>query len=109
MQGLRVHLHSYDHDPAAADHTHSQLVHVSLFDNSDDYPDQVAEVDLTKGALLKNLKNFMSGLLVAALVLVADILLPRRREIRIPRRHEYLIDLPPWHDSPPPPLRAPPL
>ena len=109
MQGLRVHLHSYDHDPATADHTHTQPVHAGLFDNGDDHPDQVAEVDLTKEALLTKLKNFLSGLLVAVLVLVADILLPHRREIRVPQRREYLIYLPPWHDSPPPPLRAPPL
>lgn len=106
IQGVRLHVHTYNHDPATSDHAHQQQAHVDYDASKQGHPDEVDQIDLSQQGFLKKLPL---GSLVIALFVAVILLLPRRLGSRIswrPYRHAPLLFRP---FSLRPPLRAPPL
>lgn len=106
VQGVRLHVHTYNHDPLTSDHTHQQQAHVDHGSLEQGHPDEVGQIDLSQQGFLKKLTL---GSLVIALFAAVILLLPRRLGSRIswrPYRHAPLLS---WPFSLRPPLRAPPL
>lgn len=103
VQGVRLHVHLYAHD-AAAGHEHQDQVH-SGYSDSDEHPDETAQIDLSTQTIAKKLsfESLIIALVGVAIVLVAVVsssfgVLPST--FRTP----FL----PWRGCQPPPLRAPP-
>ncbi|MEE9493722.1 MAG: hypothetical protein V3W04_10145 [Gammaproteobacteria bacterium] len=106
VQGGRLHLHVYDHDPATSGHDHQEQAHFRYGISETGYPDEVAEVDLSQQGLLKSLS--FGSLVIAFFVAVIVILLSRllTRVSWLPDRYGPFTA---WLYRLRPPLRAPPL
>ena len=106
FQGLRLHVHAYNHDPATSDHTHKMQAHLGYEVSDTGYPDELTEIDLSQNGVLKNL---FSGTLIIALFMAAIMFLSRRRSTQISWRPGRLVAFIARPFSLRPPLRAPPL
>lgn len=106
VQGVRLHVHTYNHDPVTSDHAHQQQAHVDQFALEKGHPDEVGQIDLSQKGFLKQLPL---GSLVIALFAMVIMLLPRRLCSRILWPFNSRIPLVSRPFSLRPPLRAPPL
>lgn len=106
IQGVRLHVHTYSHDPLISDHTHQLQAHFEHDTSEKDHPDEVGQIDLSQKGFLKQ-QTLVS--LVIALCAVVIMLLPRRPGSRISwllNSRKPLVSRP---SGLRPPLRAPPL
>lgn len=106
VQGVRLHVHVYGHDPLMSDHGHQEQVHFHLEALGAEHPGEVAEVDLSQQGRLKSLSL---GSLVVALFAAAIVILLSRLLSRVPWPPERHGSLAAWLFRLRPPLRAPPL
>ena len=106
IQGARLHVHVYDHDPVTSDHAHQEQIHFHYKASETGHPDEVAEIDLSQQGLLKSLSF---GSLVIALFMVVIVILSSRLLTRVPWRSDRCGPLASWLFRLRPPLRAPPL
>lgn len=106
VQGVRLHMHTYNHDPVTSDHAHQQQAHVDQFALEKGHPDEAGQIDLSLKGFLKQLSI---GSLVIALFAAVILLLPRRLCSRITWPFNGRIPLVSRPFSLRPPLRAPPL
>jgi len=106
-QGVQLHVHVYD--TAASDHGYLGQMHPSYDTSGTEHPhpDILTEIDLSHTGFVKtySLGTMIAVFLVAFLVLITPLLLCARVEWR----RNISVQLDPLRDSPPPPLRAPPL
>jgi hypothetical protein len=107
IQSARLHIHTYDHDPATLDHLHHEQAHFDFSDaaNEAGIADDGAQIDLSQQGLLKKL--IVASLLVA--LFAVAIFLPLAPQSQFARRLLGRIQPLPWPFSLRPPLRAPPL
>lgn len=106
IQGVRLHMHVYSHDPVTSDHTHQLQAHVDYNVPEKEHPDETGQIDLSQKGGLKKLPL---GSLTIALFAAVLCLLPRRLCSQLSWR---LLHFPPPVSrvlSLRPPLRAPPL
>ena len=54
VQGAQLHVHTYDHDSAASEHTHQGQLHFNHDSLETGHPDEVAEIGLSQQGLLKS-------------------------------------------------------
>ncbi len=106
-QGVQLHVHVYD--TTALDHDQLGQMH-SSYDTSGTehpHPGKLTEIDLSYTGFVKtsSLGTMIAVFLVTFLVLITPLLLCTRVEWR----RSISVPLDPLRDSPPPPLRAPPL
>lgn len=106
VQGVRLHVHTYSHDPVTSDHVHQQQAHADHDALEKGHPDQVGQIDLSQQGFLKKLTL---GSLFVALFAAVLLLLPRRLCSRVSWRLNYQIPIISRPFSLRPPLRAPPL
>lgn len=106
VQGLRLHVHTYSHDPVTSDHAHQEQAHFDADAPAQDHPDEVAQIDLSQQGFVKKLTL---GSLVIALFAAVIMLLPRRLYSRNSWPFNRRIPLVSRPFSLRPPLRAPPL
>ena len=106
VQGVRLHVHVYDHEPLSANHGHQEQAHFHYEASRVEHPDEVAEINLSPEGFLK---TFSPGSLVLALFAFVVFIFPCRLLPRLPwppdprdSRKASLYGLRP-------PLRAPPL
>jgi len=106
-QGVQLHVHVYD--TTALDHDQLGQMHSSYDTTGTEHPhpDKLTEIDLSyTGSVSTHSPSAMTAVfLVIFLVLIAPLLLSAR--VKWCRNISVLLD--PLRDSPPPPLRAPPL
>lgn len=106
IQGARLHVHAYSHNPATSDHAHQDQAHFDYDASEKGHSDEVVQIDLSQQALLKNLTL---GSLVIALFAAVVMFLPLRLCTQVPWRLNRRAPLVSWPFSLRPPLRAPPL
>jgi hypothetical protein len=106
IQGARLHVHFYDHDPVTSDHVHQEQAHFNYGASETGHPGEVAKIDLSQQGFLKTLS--FGSLAIALFVAVIVVRLPRLL-IRVPWRHDRRGPLVSWLFNLRPPLRAPPL
>lgn len=106
VQGVRLHMHTYSHDPTTSDHAHQQQAHFDQDASEKGHPDEVAQIDLSQQGFVKKLTL---GSLIIALFATVILLLPRRLRSRIAWPLNSRIPLVSRPFSLRPPLRAPPL
>ena len=106
IQGARLHVHIYNHDPATSDHGHQEQAHFNYDTSETGHPDEVAEIDLSQQGLLKSVSF---GSLVIALFVAVIVILSPRLLTRVPWRPDRRGPLASWLFRLRPPLRAPPL
>ena len=106
VQGVRLHVHVYDHEPLSSNHGHQEQAHFHHEASAVEHPGEVAEIDLSSQGFLK---TFSPGSLVLALFALVVFIFPYRLLPRLPwppdprdSRKALLYGLRP-------PLRAPPL
>ena len=106
VQGVRLHVHVYDHEPLLSNHGHQEQAHFHHEASAVEHPGEVAEIDLSSQGFLK---TFSPGSLVLALFALVVFIFPYRLLPRLPwppdprdSRKTLLYGLRP-------PLRAPPL
>jgi len=106
IQGARLHVHTYSHDPATPDHAHLEQAHFDHGSQEHGHPDELGQVDLSQQGFLKKL---IIGSLAIAVFFTVIMLLPLSPSSR---RLRYFIHRTPIHSQCfglRPPLRAPPL
>ena len=106
IQGARLHMHTYDHEPTTSEHVHQDQSHVDYGASGKKHPDEVGHIDLSQQGALKKLPL---GSMVLALFAAVILLLPRRFCSQVLwrlYRHTRFLSSP---FSLRPPLRAPPL
>ncbi|MBZ0070125.1 MAG: hypothetical protein K8I04_00120 [Gammaproteobacteria bacterium] len=106
VQGVRLHVHTYNHDSATSDHTHQEQAHFDTVGTGQHHPDEVAQIDLSQDGFLKKLP--LSSLVIALFAAVI-MLLSRRPASQVSWRPDRRILPLSWPFSLRPPLRAPPL
>lgn len=106
IQGVRLHIHTYDHDSSMPGHVHQENVHSDYFTLEEQHSDEVAQIDWSQQARPGKLPP---GSLVIALFVAVVMFLPLRLCTRIPWRRHRGGPLVAWPVSLRPPLRAPPL
>lgn len=107
IQSARLHIHTYDHDPATLDHVHHEQAHFDFSDAGDDAgpANDGAQIDLSQLGLLEKL--IIASLLIA--LFAVAIFLPLAPQSQFARRLLRRIRPLPRLFSLRPPLRAPPL
>ncbi len=110
MQGIPLHVHTYDHGPETSDHSHFEEVHF-LHDFSEEehadaeHADKVVEVDLSHPGLLKNFSNkthlivFITAVILSLCPIPPAVFLWRRNTRALGNTYSCLLPSP----------RAPPL
>lgn len=106
VQGVRLHLHAYVHEPVKANHIHQDQVHTDYSTFDEQHADEMVEIDLTSQSILK---KFVLGSLIIALLAVIVVLLTRVANRCGVWRPDHRTLFTPWRGCQPPPLRAPPL
>ena len=106
VQGARLHVHVYDHDPVTSDHAHQEQVHFYYEASEAGHSDEVAEIDLSQQGLLKfpSFGSLVIALFVVVLGVLSSLLLSR-----VPCSPDRRAPLASWLFRLRPPLRAPPL
>lgn len=105
VQGARLHVHVYNHDPVVSDHSHQEQAH-SLYKSEKVHLDEVAVIDLSPLGLLKSL---LFGSLVIALFATVIVILSARLLSREPWFSDHRDPFVSWFFKLRPPPRAPPL
>lgn len=106
IQGMRLHLHVYDHDPATPEHAHLEQAHFAYDATETGHSDEIAKIDLSHQGALKTLS--LGALAIALFAVLLLLLSPGLCSQLAWRRYRLL----PRNLSPDglrPPLRAPPL
>lgn len=106
IQGMRLHLHVYDHGPAAPEHAHLTQAHFAYDATETGDSDEVAKIDLPYQGALKTLSL---GALAIALFAVLSLLPLTGLCSQLAWRRCRLLPRNPAPDGLRPPLRAPPL
>ena len=113
-QGVKLHVHSFDHDPHQNhhsidnlnDHSHLSEAHLSIDISHEDHHDEVtSEIDACPDCILKQASG--NVLVLALLVMALTLFLPGLSRY-IFHRHHGVVSIP-WRHHLFPPLRAPPL
>jgi hypothetical protein len=106
VQGVRLHVHVYDHDSDMLEHAHQEQVHFN-YDTSETEPHNgVVTIDLSQQGFLKKLSF---GSLVIALFVAVIVILSLRFLTQAPGRLDRHRPPASRPFSLRPPLRAPPL
>lgn len=106
IQGARLHVHTYSHDPAASDHAHQEQAHIDYGASGKEHPDEVGQIDLSQQGFLK--KPTLGSLFIVLFAAVI-MLLPRCLGSQVSWRPDHRILFVSRPFGLRPPLRAPPL
>ncbi len=106
VQGVPLHMHTYDHDPASSDHTHQGQLHFNHDTLETGHPDEVAEIGLSQQGLLK---SFSLGSLIIVVFVTVIVFFSSRLLSQVPWPPDLSGLLAALLFELRPPLRAPPL
>jgi hypothetical protein len=106
VQGVRLHVHVYDHDSDMLEHVHQEQVHLNYDASETEHHGEVVTIDLSQQGFLKKLSF---GSLVIALFVAVIVILSLHLLTQAPGRIDRHRPPASRTFSLRPPLRAPPL